>query len=754
MISHYKKIAQELSIAEKQVSATVALLDEGATVPFISRYRKEVTGTLDEVQVTEIRDRVQQLRDLDKRREAILKSLTDMGKLTPELEKQINEAETMVVLEDIYLPYRPKRKTRATTAREKGLQPLADLLLEQRKADLQAEATAYINAEKGVNSVEEALGGARDIIAETISENAEVRTRVRELFIEKGTFQSKVIDGKEQEGIKYKDYFDWTEPVKSAPSHRILAMRRGEKEEILWLDIKPVEEEAVTILEETFVKANNPSADQVKQAIADGYKRLLKPSMETEVRLFTKRKADEEAIRVFAENARQLLLSAPLGQKRVMAIDPGFRTGCKLVCLDEQGKLLENTAIYPHTGAGQAREAEKTVQHLFEKYNIEAIAIGNGTAGRETELFVRNLNLPGVAIVMVNESGASIYSASDVAREEFPDKDITVRGAVSIGRRLMDPLAELVKIDPKSIGVGQYQHDVDQNKLQTSLDDTVMSCVNAVGVELNTASKQILAYVSGLGPQLAQNIVEYRDQNGAFKRRDQLKKVPRLGDKAFEQAAGFLRIHQAENPLDSSAVHPERYSLLEQIAKDMSCTVKDLISSSTIRKSIPLQKYTSETVGLPTLNDIMAELAKPGRDPREQFEAFSFTDGVNAIGDLKVGMKLPGIVTNITNFGAFVDIGVHQDGLVHLSQITNRFIKDPNEVLKVHQKVEVTVTEVDINRKRIALSMKESDKSSPGERRNDDRRPAANKPAFNKKPEQQPETDIAIKLAALKNKFK
>jgi uncharacterized protein len=756
MISHSKKIAAELSISEKQVSATIALLDEGATVPFISRYRKEVTGTLDEVQVAEIRDRAQQLRDLDKRREAILKSLTDMGKLTPELEKLINEAETMVSLEDIYLPYRPKRKTRATAAREKGLQPLADLLLEQRKADLQTEAAVFIDAEKGVNSIEEALAGARDIIAETISENAEVRTRIRELFIEKGTFQSKVIDGKEVEGIKYKDYFDWTEPVKSAPSHRILAMRRGEKEEILWLDIKPAEEEAIAALEDSFVKANNPSADQVKQAIADGYKRLLKPSMETEVRLLTKKKADEEAIRVFAENARQLLLSAPLGQKRVMAIDPGFRTGCKLVCLDEQGKLLENTAIYPHTGAGQAREAEKTVKHLFERYNIEAIAIGNGTAGRETELFVRNLNLPGVAIVMVNESGASIYSASDVAREEFPDKDITVRGAVSIGRRLMDPLAELVKIDPKSIGVGQYQHDVDQNKLQTSLDDTVMSCVNAVGVELNTASKQILAYVSGLGPQLAQNIVDYRDQNGAFKRRDQLKKVPRLGEKAFEQAAGFLRIHHAENPLDSSAVHPERYSLLEQIAKDMKCTVKDLMGDAAIRRSIPLQKYTSDTVGLPTLNDIMAELAKPGRDPREQFEAFSFTDGVNAIGDLKVGMKLPGIVTNITNFGAFVDIGVHQDGLVHLSQITNRFIKDPNEVLKVHQKVEVTVTEVDVNRKRIALSMKENDKSEPAAKRNDDRRPGGgnNKPNFNRKPQEAPETDIAIKLAALKNKFK
>jgi uncharacterized protein len=754
--SHNQKIASELSIAEKQVSATVVLLDEGATVPFISRYRKEVTGTLDEVQVAAIRDRVQQLRDLDKRREAILKSLTEMGKLTPELENKINDAETMVSLEDIYLPYRPKRKTRATTAREKGLQPLADLLMEQKRIDPETEATKYIDEEKGVKSFEEALAGARDIIAEFISENAEVRTRMRSLFIEKGTFQSKVIEGKEQEGIKYKDYFEWTEPVKSAPSHRILAMRRGEKEEILWLDIKPVEEEAIALLEDAFVIGNNPSADQVKQAITDGYKRLLRPSMETEVRLFTKKQADEEAIRVFAENARQLLLSAPLGQKRTMAIDPGFRTGCKVVCLDEQGKLLEYTAIFPHTGAGQAKEAEKTTEFLYKKYNIEAIAIGNGTAGRETEVFVRNLNLPGAAIVMVNESGASIYSASDVAREEFPDKDVTVRGAVSIGRRLMDPLAELVKIDPKSIGVGQYQHDVDQTKLQTSLDDTVMSCVNAVGVELNTASKQILAYVSGLGPQLAQNIVAYRDANGAFKHRNELKKVPRLGDKAFEQAAGFLRIRDAKDPLDTSGVHPERYGLVEQMAKDLKCSVKDLMSDDKLRKSIPLQKYISADAGLPTLNDIMAELAKPGRDPREQFEAFSFTDGVNSINDLKIGMKLPGIVTNITNFGAFVDIGVHQDGLVHLSQITNRFIKDANEVLKVQQKVEVTITDVDINRKRIALSMKENE-PKPAER---ERREPANqqrnfqKPAFNKKPEPQVETDIAIKLAALKDKFR
>jgi uncharacterized protein len=753
MNTHYKKLATELSIAEKQVIATIELLDEGATIPFISRYRKEVTGSLDEVQVTTLRDRIQQLRDLDKRREAILNSLTEMGKLTPELEKAINAAETMVLLEDIYLPYRPKRKTRASIAREKGLQPLADLLLTQNKFDVTTEAEKYIDEEKGVKDITEALGGARDIIAEFVSENAEVRTKLRELFLQKGSFKSKVIPGKEIEGQKYKDYFDWDESVKTAPSHRILAMRRGEKEEILYLDVMPPEEEAIEMLDKAFVTGHNEAANQVQQAVADGYKRLLKPSMETEVRLLTKKKADEEAIRVFAENARQLLLAAPLGQKRVMAIDPGFRTGCKVVCLDEQGKLLEYTAIFPHTGAGQAKEAEKTVAHLFEKYNIEAIAIGNGTAGRETELFVRKLNLPGVEVVMVNESGASIYSASDVAREEFPDKDITVRGSVSIGRRLMDPLAELVKIDPKSIGVGQYQHDVDQNKLQAALDDTVISCVNAVGVELNTASKQILAYVSGLGPQLAQNIVEYRDKNGAFTQRDQLKKVPRLGDKAFEQAAGFLRIRNAENPLDTSAVHPERYDLVAKMAKDKGCTVKELMSDDILRKSIPLQSYITESVGLPTLTDIMAELAKPGRDPREKFEAFSFTEGVNSINDLKAGMKLPGIVTNITNFGAFVDIGVHQDGLVHLSQITNRYIKDPNEVLKVHQQVQVTVTEVDVNRKRISLSMK-----------TDEPKPAATPPQP-KKPYQQPakqpvkkaepvETDMAIKLAELRNRFK
>ncbi|MFD0750649.1 Tex family protein [Mucilaginibacter calamicampi] len=752
MIDHYKKLATEFSVVEKQVVATVGLLDEGATVPFISRYRKELTGSLDEVQVAGIRDRIQQLRELDKRREVILNSLTEMGKLTPELEEQIKAAETMVLLEDIYLPYRPKRKTRATTAREKGLQPLADALLAQNKFDVAAEAEKYISEEKGVTNAEDALAGARDIIAEHISENAEIRAKLRELFLEKGVFKSRVAPGKEEAGIKYKDYFEWEEPVKSAPSHRILAMRRGEKEEILFLDTLPPEDEAIALLEKAFITAQNDAAEQVRLAIYDGYKRLLRPSMETEVRLLTKKRADEEAIRVFAENARQLLLAAPLGQKRMMAIDPGFRTGCKVVCLDEQGKLLEYNAIFPHTGAFQTKEAQKTVTHLFETYKIEAIAIGNGTAGRETELFIRQLNLPDVAIVMVNESGASIYSASDVAREEFPDKDVTVRGAVSIGRRLMDPLAELVKIDPKSIGVGQYQHDVDQTKLQASLDDTVISCVNAVGVELNTASKQILSYVSGLGPQLAQNIVAYRDVNGAFTHREQLKKVPRLGDKAFEQAAGFLRIRNAENPLDTSAVHPERYQLVAEMAKDKGCSVRELMRDEKLRKSIPLQKYITDTVGLPTLNDIMAELAKPGRDPREQFEAFSFTEGVNSITDLKTGMKLPGIVTNITNFGAFVDIGVHQDGLVHLSQIANRFVKDPNEVLKVHQQVEVTVTEVDVARKRISLSMKtdepQKDRFAKPQQQN---RPHQHSPA--KKKQSEPEIDMAMKLAALKSRF-
>ena len=770
MSNHSKIIAAELSVAEKQVIATIELLDEGATVPFISRYRKELTGSLDEVQVAAVRDRFQQLRELDKRRDAILKALEALGKLSPELEAQINAAENITILEDIYLPYKPKRKTRASEARRKGLEPLALAIFEQGKLNVNDEAAKYLNTELGVSSFEDALAGARDIIAEMISENAEVRTDMRQYFLQKAVIKSTVIKGKEEEGIKYKDYFEWEEPVKSSPSHRILAMRRGENESILRLEAMPEEDGAISLLEKHFIKANNDSSKQVELALHDSYKRLLGPSMETELRLLSKQKADEEAIRVFAENARQLLLAAPMGQKNVLAIDPGFRTGCKVVCLDRQGKLLENTTIYPHTGQGNIKNAADAIQKLCAKHEVEAIAIGNGTAGRETEVFVRNLGLSGVLIVMVNENGASIYSASEVAREEFPTQDITVRGAVSIGRRLMDPLAELVKIDPKSIGVGQYQHDVDQTKLQASLDDTVMSCVNAVGVELNTASKQVLAYVSGLGPQLAQNIVTYRNEHGAFKNRESLKKVPRLGGKAFEQAAGFLRIRDAEHVLDASGVHPERYALVNQMAKDLGHTVNDLLKDVQLQKQIKLQQYVSDSVGLPTLNDIMAELAKPGRDPREQFEAFSFAEGINEIADLKVGMKLSGIVTNITNFGAFVDIGVHQDGLVHTSQLADKFVANPNDIVKVSQRVEVTVKEIDVVRKRISLSMKSENapKQGKSERSGGFRKPegSGGKPQVTAgkgqpsaaKPQRaakaEPEGDLQMKLAALKNKFK
>lgn len=736
-------ISQELGVSTKLVLTTIGLLDEGATVPFIARYRKEMTGSLDEVQIMTIRDRVQQLRDLDKRREAVLKSIREQGKLTESLEAQLMGVGTMSELEDIYLPYKPKRKTRASMAREKGLQGLADQIWAQEAFDLESFASSFVDSEKGVDSLELALAGARDIIAEQIAEDAEVRAIARKQFLNQGRFVSRVVAGKEEQAIKYKDYYEWSELLKDAPSHRVLAMRRGEKEEMLYLDLALEEQAIIPLLEKICITGNNQAAKQVQLALQDSYKRLLKPSMETEVRVLSRQKADEEAIRVFVDNVRQLLLGAPLGQKRLLAIDPGFRTGCKTVVLDAQGSLLENTAIFPHTGAGGLAEAQKTVTHLVEKYAIEAIAIGNGTAGRETEEFVRKLGLTAVTIVMVNESGASIYSASDVAREEFPDQDITVRGAVSIGRRLMDPLAELVKIDPKSIGVGQYQHDVDQQKLQTALDDTVISCVNSVGVELNTASKQVLAYVSGLGPALAQQIVNYRMENGPFKSRKELKKVPRLGEKAFEQAAGFLRIRQGLHPLDASAVHPERYTLVEQMAKDVNAAVGDLLTDDSLRKAIDLKKYVSTEVGLPTLNDILAELAKPGRDPREQFETFSFTDGVNSMADLRVGMRLPGIVTNITNFGAFVDIGVHQDGLVHLSQLANRFVSDPNEVVKVQQKVMVTVTEVDERRNRIGLTMKtEAPKAMP-----------KHKAAAKAKPEQA-ETDMASKLAALASKFK
>ncbi|TBH73426.1 Tex family protein [Aquirufa nivalisilvae] len=702
----FQKIAASLQLSENAVRKTIALLEEGATIPFIARYRKEMTGSLDEVQIRDIRDAMELSIELEKRREAILKSLKELDKLSPELERAVRTAETLAKLEDLYLPYKPKRKTRAMAAREKGLQELANALFQQRNLSPEDLAEKFLDEEKGVLSLDMALAGARDILAEEMMEKAEAREDARQLFARKTQVKSKVSKGKQEAGIKYKDYFDWSESLAQAPSHRVLALFRGENEGILTLSLEGPDNDVLDRLERRFLTGRNACADQVELAIQDGYKRLLQPAMETEMRAEAKKRADDEAIRVFAENVRQLLLAAPLGQKRILSLDPGFRTGCKLVYLDEQGNLIENTTIYPHTGPGQAQEAEQTLRSWVKKYQIEAIAIGNGTAGRESESFVKNLRLDGISIIMVNESGASIYSASEVAREEFPDKDITVRGAVSIGRRLMDPLAELVKIDPKSIGVGQYQHDVDQKKLQASLDDTVISCVNSVGVELNTASKQILSYISGLGPQLAQNIIDYRQKNGPFLRRSDLKKVPRLGEKAFEQAAAFLRIRKASNPLDASAVHPERYPIVEQMAKDLQCKVADLLQNEALRKQIQISRYVSTEVGIPTLTDIVQELAKPGRDPREQFEAFEFTEGVNSIKDLRVGMKLAGIVTNITNFGAFVDIGVHQDGLVHVSQLADKFVKDPNEVVKVQQKVLVTVTEVDEARKRIALSMK------------------------------------------------
>ena len=707
--AHIPKIAQELGLTPKQVQATADLLNEGATVPFIARYRKEATGSLDEVSITAIRDRLNQLMELDKRREAILKSLEERGQLTDELKEKVLSAETMVVLEDIYLPYRPKRRTRATVAKEKGLEPLAQRLFAQEEMDPLAEAATFVDSEKGVDSAEDALAGARDIIAEWVNEDQTARARMRDFYSSKALFKSKVIPEKEAEGIKYKDYFDWGEPVSTAPSHRNLAMRRGEKEDFLTLRVLSPEDEALEILDGLFVKGEGPASQQVRMSVHDSYKRLLSPSMETEVRLATKKRADEEAIRVFVENLRQLLLAPPLGQKNVLAIDPGFRTGCKVVCLDRQGKLLHTETLYPLQSDKGAADAGSKILEMCKRFHIEAIAVGNGTAGRETETFIRGLDLSkSIQVVMVNESGASVYSASEVAREEFPDQDVTVRGAVSIGRRLMDPLAELVKIDPKSIGVGQYQHDVDQGALKGSLDDVVVSCVNHVGVEVNTASKQLLTYVSGLGPQLAKGIVEYRNEHGPFRSREGLKQVPRLGPKAFEQAAGFLRIRDGENPLDRSAVHPESYAIVDAMARDLGCSLLDLMHDEKLRKRIDLKQYVSEKVGLPTLNDILLELSKPGRDPREQFETFRFAEGIEKIEDVKPGMKLPGIVTNITAFGVFVDIGVHQDGLVHISEVSSRFVKNPGEVVKVHQKVLVTVLDVDLGRRRISLSMKHS----------------------------------------------
>jgi uncharacterized protein len=740
--NYANRIAQELGLTIKQVAATLALLQEGATVPFIARYRKEVTQSLDEVAIASIRDRAEQLSELDKRREAILKSLESQEKLTPELEKAVTEAETLAVLEDIYLPYKPKRRTKAQMAREKDLEPLAKSLYDQEVKDPQAEALKFVSEEKGVNSVEEALEGARHIIAEWINENSEVRQKLRKLFADKAVITSKVISGKEEEGEKFQNYFDWSEAVKDIPSHRMLALRRGEKELILSLTIAPETDDALNIIKRIVINTQKGNSHQIEESITDAYKRLLKPSLETELRLNSKQAADEAAVAVFAKNLRELLLASPLGTKRVLALDPGFRTGCKVVCLNQQGKLLEHTAIYPNPPQRKIGESANVLHALCEKHKIEAVAIGNGTASRETEQFVKSISLPGnPMIVMVNESGASIYSASEVAREEFPNEDVTVRGSVSIGRRLMDPLAELVKIDPKSIGVGQYQHDVDQGLLKKSLDDTVMSCVNTVGVEVNTASKELLGYVSGLGNQIAQNIINFRNENGPFSSREELRKVPRLGPKAYEQAAGFLRIQGAKNPLDESAVHPERYELIKVMAKDAGCSVAELIKFSENRKKIKLQQYVSEEVGLPTLHDIMQELEKPGRDPREKFEVFNFAEDVHEISDLKIGMKLPGIVTNVTKFGAFVDIGVHQDGLVHISQLSNKFISDPNEVVSVQQKVEVTVTEVDIDRKRIALSMIESQ----GSNARNEKRGNKNSKQAESKPEDM--------LAMLKNKF-
>lgn len=707
---HVLKIASELSIQPRQVAATAVLLEEGGTVPFIARYRKERTGELDEVKIMNIRDRLEQLEELDKRRDSIMKSLDERKLLTADLLKKIGAAETMNVLEDLYAPFRQKKRTRATTAKEKGLEPLADLFWAQDVTlDVQAAAKEHagrewqIDEKKGTLTLDDALAGARDIIAERIAEDANARARMRTLYAEKGVVRSKVISGKEEEGAKFKDYFDWSEPAASVPSHRILAMRRGEAEGFLMVRLTPEETEAVSLLESIFVKNKGAAAMQVRDAVHDCQKRLLGFAMEGEARLTVKKRADEEAIRVFAQNIREVLLAAPLGQKAVLGIDPGFRSGCKIVLLDKQGKLIGNDVIYPD------REEEmsgRLIKAAIAKFNVEAIAIGNGTASRETESFIRTLKLPAsIPVVMVNESGASIYSASEIAREEFPDKDITVRGAVSIGRRLMDPLAELVKLDPKSIGVGQYQHDVDQTALKKQLDDVVASCVNNVGVELNTASKNLLAYVSGLNARVAGNIVAHRDENGPFKSRKELLKVAGLGPKAFEQAAGFLRIRDGGNPLDTSAVHPERYELVEKMAGDAGCSISDLLTDAQKRNRIDLKKYVSEEVGLPTLTDIVKELAKPGRDPRAQFEAFNFGD-VHTMNDLKPGMKLPGIVTNVTAFGAFVDIGVHQDGLVHVSQLSDDFVKNAADIVKPGQKVNVTVVEIDIPRKRIALSMK------------------------------------------------
>jgi protein Tex len=700
-------IGRELGIDSKAVENTIRLLSDGATIPFIARYRKEWTGGLDEVKIAAIKDRTLRLEEMDKRRETVLNTIREQDMLTPELENRILNAQTLAEIEDLYLPFKPKRKTRASVAKERGLEPLAKMIMAQNNGDVNLLARRFINPSKEIHDESEALAGARDIIAEWVNENAIARQRLRLLFSREGILRSKVVKNMEDDAAKYRDYFGWEEPVSRIPSHRILAIMRGENEKLLRLSIAPSEEKALMTLDKIFIKSNNESSDQVAEAVKDSYKRLLQPGMETEIRQMLKTKADGEAIRIFAENLRQLLLAPPLGQKRVLAIDPGFRSGCKLVCLDAQGNLLHNETIYPHPPQVEVGSAIKKILSLVNSYKIEAISIGNGTASRETENFIRRIHFDrDITVVVVNESGASIYSASDLARKEFPDYDVTVRGAVSIGRRLMDPLAELVKIDPKSIGVGQYQHDVDQNALQHSLVGVVESCVNLVGVDVNTASMELLTYVSGVGPSTAGNIIAHRAKKGPFQSREQLKSVSRFGEKAFEQAAGFLRISDAENPLDASAVHPESYPIVYRMAEDMKTTVHDLIKNKALRKEINPENYVTEQAGLPTINDILAELEKPGRDPREAIDYFSFDPNVREIDDLKPGMVLPGIVTNITAFGAFVDVGVHQDGLVHVSNLADKFIPDPAQVVKIYQKVQVRVLDVDMARRRIQLTMK------------------------------------------------
>ncbi len=703
--NYAQTISSELNINAWQVENTLSLLADGATIPFISRYRKERTGNLDEEQIAKIKEQAAKLEEIDKRRETILKTIEEQGQLTVELKEKINKASTLQELEDIYLPYKPKKRTRATKAREKGLEPLAQIIMKQAENQPGNRAEQFLSDE--VTDVTEALQGARDIIAEWVNENQRARTQIRNLFHKSALIESKVSKDKEEEGEKYKDYFEWSELLRKCPSHRYLAIIRGEKEGILKVKVEPEQEDALKLLDKIFVKGNNASSEQVLEAIKDSYKRLMAPSMENELKTYYKEKADEEAIKVFADNLRQLLLAPPLGPKRIMAIDPGYRTGCKIVCMDELGNLLYNETIYPHKPQEEKKQASKKLVTLANSHRIEAIAIGNGTASRETEDLVRNLKFDrDINVFVVSEDGASVYSASRAAREEFPDYDVTVRGAVSIGRRLMDPLAELVKIDPKAIGVGQYQHEVDQNKLKEKLDQVVESCVNMVGVNVNTASKHLLNYVSGLGPQLAQNIIDYRKENGSFTSRNQLKKVKRMGDKAFQQCAGFLRVPESDNPLDNSAVHPESYPIVKKMAKDLNCSVQDLINKKEIKKQVDLQQYITEETGLPTLKDILSELEKPGRDPRKQIKIFEFDKNLRTIDDLEPGMIVPGIVNNVTNFGAFVDIGIKQNGLIHISNLADQYVSNPADIVKLHQHVRVKVLAVDKGRGRIQLSLK------------------------------------------------